>query len=63
MNIDPTDAFQLITGILLGIIGWGVRQALARLDTLERMQGFNTGRLIRIETKLGITENNGHDVA
>lgn len=63
MTLDPTDLFQLLTGILLGVIGWGVRQALNRLDGLEKAQAFNTGRLIRIETKLGIVENNGHDVA
>lgn len=63
MTIEPEVGFQLLFGILLGVIGWGVRQALQRLDNLEKVQSFNTGRLIRIETKLGIAENNGHDTA
>lgn len=63
MTIEPDLFLQLGIGCLLGVIGWGIRQIMARLDSLEKAQSFNTGRLIRIETKLGIVENNGHDVA
>jgi hypothetical protein len=56
MSIDPSDALQLLMGCLLGVVGYMVRQALVRLDQLERGQHNITGRLIRIETKLGGTE-------
>lgn len=63
MTIEPDLFLQLGIGCLLGVIGWGIRQIMERLDSLEKAQAFNTGRLIRIETKLGIVENNGHDTA
>ena len=56
MTIDISTIFQLLMGILLGIIGYMVSQSLHRLEKLETGQVSNTGRLIRIETKLGIVE-------
>lgn len=61
MVIPPEALFQLVIGILLGIVGWSVRQVLARVDGLEHTLEKNTGRLIRIETKLGIPPNGNGD--
>lgn len=63
MTIDPSELLQLVMGILLGVIGWSIRQVLFRLEQLEKYQNLNTGRLIRIETRLGISENGNHDTA
>lgn len=57
MTIDISTIFQLLMGVLLGIIGYMVSQSLHRLEKLEVGQTSNTGRLIRIETKLGIIES------
>lgn len=63
MTIDPSDLISPLLLILIGMIGYLTRQAWGRVEerlaSLERAQFANTGRLIRIETKLGIAEN--HD--
>ena len=65
MTIDPSDLVSPLLLVLIGMIGYLTRQAWGRVEErlsgLERSQHANTGRLIRIETKLGISEN--HDTA
>lgn len=54
MTLAPEALAQLLMGGILGLIGYLIRKVLERLDRLEDGQSRNAGRLIRIETKLGI---------
>lgn len=61
MTLNPDDLLQLLMGGLLAMLAYLAKQTLHRLEKLEEAQSRNTNRLIRIETKLGITEtNNGY---
>lgn len=62
MNFDVTVMFQILMGIILGIVGLMVGQVLLRLSTVERAQIKNTGRLIRIETRLGIKDKDKDEI-
>lgn len=57
MTLDIGVLLQLLFGILLGVVGYMVRQTLERLDSLEKAFAGNTGRLIRIETSLKLSSH------
>ena len=59
---EPVDLLNLLVAVLLAIVGWNVRQLVGRVDSMDAKLTRNTGRLIRIETKLGLSEN-GDDLA
>jgi hypothetical protein len=58
----PSEVLQALVAVLVAILGWNVRRLSTQLDTMQRRLEVNTGRLIRIETKLGIPDTN-HDTA
>lgn len=65
VTIDLSELASPLLLLLIGLVGYLTRQAWdrveKRLDGLEAAQSANTGRLIRIETKLGIAD--AHDPA
>lgn len=65
MTINLSELASPLLLLLIGLVGYLTRQAWdrveKRLDGLEAAQSANTGRLIRIETKLGIAD--AHDAA
>jgi len=56
MNELPSELLELLVGLLLGIVGWNVRQLAGKVDDVSAMLTKNTGRLIRIETRLDIKD-------
>jgi hypothetical protein len=58
VTLEPDAIAQLLMGGILALIGYLIRKVLDRLDNLEQGQARNAGRLIRIETKLGIPPHN-----
>lgn len=51
MNIDPSALLQLLTGILLGIIGFMGKKALQRLDSIEDSTRDIDRALIRLDAR------------
>ena len=57
MTIESAYLGQLFLLSVLAILGFMIRQVLSRLSHLETGQQLNSGRLIRIETRLGIDQH------